>query len=129
MQADTTEGTVKRIVTGAVSSMRAKGEAVGAVRAKRRARAIGKSRGKEPELTKGRAGLPQHLFWKMTVMENGMPMASANCDPTVASLGRCVRHAKTPDLYMSQEMCALGLASSLGSRPGVQGYLATMRFA
>jgi hypothetical protein len=51
-QADTTEGTIKRMVTGAVSSIRAKGEADGAVCAKRLARATGKSRGKEPELTK-----------------------------------------------------------------------------
>jgi hypothetical protein len=40
------------MVTGAVSSIRAKGEADGAVCAKRLARATGKSRGKEPELTK-----------------------------------------------------------------------------
>jgi hypothetical protein len=41
----------------------------------------------------------------MTMMENGMPTVSVQTVTTVASLGLCVRHAKTPDLYMSQEMC------------------------
>jgi hypothetical protein len=38
--------------------------------------------------------------------ENGMHTVSVQTVTTVASLGLCVRHAKTPDLYMSQEMCA-----------------------